>query len=118
MARRNKLGGRFYRWLDERLNLTPVRVALLDEPIPGSASRLSRQVWQSTFNISNSSGHDQPERCSSLPQPFTRNVEEILHPRTLPKCSAEAKSRHLLPFTMGRAIEPCPAYWLRLRAVK
>ncbi len=38
MARRNKLGGRFYRWLDERLNLTPIRIALLDEPIPGGAS--------------------------------------------------------------------------------
>ena len=29
---------RIYRWLDERLNLGPVRVALLDEPIPGGAS--------------------------------------------------------------------------------
>ena len=38
VARRNTLGGRFYRWLDERLNLTPIRIALLDEPIPGGAS--------------------------------------------------------------------------------
>ncbi len=30
--------GRLYRWLDERLNLGPVRIALLDEPIPGGAS--------------------------------------------------------------------------------
>ena len=30
--------GRLYRWLDERLDLGPVRVALLDEPIPGGAS--------------------------------------------------------------------------------
>ena len=30
--------GRLYRWLDERLNLGPIRIALLDEPIPGGAS--------------------------------------------------------------------------------
>lgn len=30
--------GRLYRWLDERLDLGPVRMALLDEPIPGGAS--------------------------------------------------------------------------------
>ncbi len=29
---------RLYRWLDERLNLEPIRIALLDEPIPGGAS--------------------------------------------------------------------------------
>ncbi len=29
---------RLYRWLDERLNLGPVKIALLDEPIPGGAS--------------------------------------------------------------------------------
>ena len=27
-----------YNWLDERLKLTPIRVALLEEPIPGGAS--------------------------------------------------------------------------------
>ena len=32
------MGQRLYRWLDERLNLGPVRMALLDEPIPGGAS--------------------------------------------------------------------------------
>jgi ubiquinol-cytochrome c reductase cytochrome b subunit len=32
------MGGRLYQWLDERLKLTPVRVALLEEPIPGGAS--------------------------------------------------------------------------------
>ena len=30
--------GRLYRWLDERLDLGPIRIALLDEPIPGGAS--------------------------------------------------------------------------------
>ncbi len=29
---------RIYRWLDERLNLGPVKIALLNEPIPGGAS--------------------------------------------------------------------------------
>ncbi len=32
------MSGRLYRWLDERLNLGPVRIALLEEPIPGGAS--------------------------------------------------------------------------------
>lgn len=32
------MGNRLYQWLDERLNLKPVRIALLDEPIPGGAS--------------------------------------------------------------------------------
>ena len=32
------MGQRIYRWLDERLKLGPVRIALLDEPIPGGAS--------------------------------------------------------------------------------
>ena len=32
------MSGRLYRWMDERLNLGPVRIALLDEPIPGGAS--------------------------------------------------------------------------------
>lgn len=30
--------GSIYNWLDERLKLTPVKIALLDEPIPGGAS--------------------------------------------------------------------------------
>lgn len=36
--RNDNLGARLYRWLDERLKLAPVRIALLDEPIPGGAS--------------------------------------------------------------------------------
>lgn len=32
------MGKRLYRWLDERLHLGPVKIALLDEPIPGGAS--------------------------------------------------------------------------------
>lgn len=32
------MGKRLYRWLDERLHLAPVKIALLEEPIPGGAS--------------------------------------------------------------------------------
>lgn len=32
------MASRLYNWLDERLKLTPIRIALLDEPIPGGAS--------------------------------------------------------------------------------
>ncbi|MBI3809243.1 MAG: cytochrome b N-terminal domain-containing protein, partial [Nitrospirae bacterium] len=32
------MGKRIYHWFDERLKLAPVRIALLDEPIPGGAS--------------------------------------------------------------------------------
>ncbi len=32
------MASRVYTWLDERLNLAPIRVALLEEPIPGGAS--------------------------------------------------------------------------------
>lgn len=32
------MGPRIYQWLDERLKLGPIRIALLDEPIPGGAS--------------------------------------------------------------------------------
>lgn len=32
------MNSRLYRWLDERLKLTPIRIALLEEPIPGGAS--------------------------------------------------------------------------------
>ncbi|RMH05826.1 MAG: cytochrome bc complex cytochrome b subunit [Nitrospirae bacterium] len=32
------MGTGLYKWLDERLKLAPIRIALLDEPIPGGAS--------------------------------------------------------------------------------
>jgi ubiquinol-cytochrome c reductase cytochrome b subunit len=32
------MASRLYTWLDERLRLTPIRIALLEEPIPGGAS--------------------------------------------------------------------------------
>lgn len=32
------MASRIYTWLDERLKLTPIRIALLEEPIPGGAS--------------------------------------------------------------------------------